>query len=332
MNSELIHRVAARTMRWNFRTWGFGEGVALRGLLDAHRVTGSAEYFGFVYALLRVYIGRGVAVSNEDHVAPGRELLFVYEQTGEEDFLVAAKKLAAMHTRFSSNKHGARMHRPDLPGWRKQIWVDCMEMDAPFLARLGRLTGEEEYYAQAAEEITAYARCLQDEATGLFFHGWEEDCGSNGQLWARGNGWALMGLIETLKLLPKADPHRGELLDRLQSQCRGLRRLQDGRGLWHTVINHSETYLESSLAVMVAYALREMFTAGLLSEREFGDMERRARGAAMRLVSDNGALELVSDATPIAELKMYATRPFGVFPWGQGPLLLMLCQDMRYEI
>ena len=48
--------VAACTMRWPFRMWGFGEGIALRGLLHAYRVTGDAEYFGFVRALLRAYV------------------------------------------------------------------------------------------------------------------------------------------------------------------------------------------------------------------------------------------------------------------------------------
>jgi unsaturated rhamnogalacturonyl hydrolase len=114
----------------------------------------------------------------------------------------------------------------------------------------------------------------------------------------------------------------------LQAQCRGLLQHQDRNGLWHTVINQSETYFESTLAVMVAYMLREAFRTDLLNEREFGEMEPRARNAAMRLVADNGALELVSDATPVGELKMYATRPFGVFPWGQGPLLLMLSQEI----
>jgi unsaturated rhamnogalacturonyl hydrolase len=26
---------------------------------------------------------------------------------------------------------------------------------------------------------------------------------------------------------------------------------------------------------------------------------------------------------------VYATRPFGTFPWGQGPLLLALCQEVE---
>ena len=56
-------------------------------------------------------------------------------------------------------------------------------------------------------------------------------------------------------------------------------------------------------------------------------MERHARAAVMKLIDEDGALSLVSDATPIGSLKMYATRPMGVFPWGQGPLLLMLTKS-----
>lgn len=324
---ELIEKVADLTTRWNFRLWGFGEGVALRGLLGAHRATGKAEYFGFVRALLRAYLGRGVARSNEDHVAPGNELLIAYELTGEADFLEAARRLAELNSSFSVNRHGARIHRPDLPGWRRQIWVDSMDVDGPFLARLGRITGEERYFTQAADEIIGYARALQDEETGAFWHGFEETCGQNGQRWARGQGWALMGLVETLKLLPRSDLRWGELLTRLNAQCRGLARRQHAGGLWHTVIDADETYLEATLAVMAAYALREAFAAGLLDQGEFGEMEQRARAAAMRLIRDDGALDLVSEATPVAELRMYASRPFGVFPWGQGPLLLMLTQS-----
>ena len=71
---------------------------------------------------------------------------------------------------------------------------------------------------QALDEILGYARALQVEAdkkeAGLFWHGFEMDCGNNGQLWARGNGWALMGLVETLTLLPEAHPDGPRLLFR----------------------------------------------------------------------------------------------------------------------
>ena len=323
----LIHSVTERTMRWNFRMWGFGEAVALRGLLRASLATGDSEPLGYVKALLRAYAGSGVARSAEEHVAPGAELLLLYELTREDILLEAAEELAYMHSRFPTNSKGARLHRSDLPGWRHQIWVDCMDAEAPFLARLGRITGEGRYFAQAVEELTAYSRLLQDEHTGLFFHGYEDQCGRNGHLWARGNGWALMGLVETLSQLP--DEHQGadELRERLHELCRALAEHQHDEGLWHTVVDHEETYLESTLAVMVSVALRMAFAAALLQRDEFQECEKRARSAVLRLVDDDGALALVSDATPIGDLKMYATRPMGVFPWGQGPLLLMLTQS-----
>ena len=155
------------------------------------------------------------AKSNLEHVAPATELLSAYTLTGEPGFLEATRKLADMHGSFPTNKFAARLHRSDLPGWGRQIWVDCMDMDPPFLARLGSITGEETYFRQATEEILCYARLLQDPQSGLFYHGFEESCGQNGQLWARGNGWALMGLVETLKLLPKLDSHQSELTRRL---------------------------------------------------------------------------------------------------------------------
>jgi rhamnogalacturonyl hydrolase YesR len=202
-----------------------------------------------------------------------------------------------------------------------------MDVEPPFLVKLGAVTGDDKYFDQAAGEALSYCRSLQDEKTGLLFHGFEEHCGRNGQLWARGNGWALMGLVETLKLLPSAHSDYEELQQRLDTLCQALARHQHGEGLWHTLVLREETYLESTLATMAAFALREAFSANVLRAAEFGEMERRARSAALRSVSADGTLSLVSDATPVGEIKMYASRPFGVFPWGQGPLLLMITQE-----
>jgi unsaturated rhamnogalacturonyl hydrolase len=314
-------------MGWKFRIWGFGEAIALRGLYQATSITGDSIFRDHVDGLLEVYVNRGVGISAEEHIAPGTELLLLYQRTGDERYVRAAQKLAALHASFSIGPSGARIHRADLPGWRRQIWVDCMDAEPPFLALLGRVTGNCKFFDQAASEILGYARLLQDEETGLFFHGFEEACGRNGQIWARGNGWALMGLVEVLKLLPKKHSHYDELSERLVRTFRALARYQHSSGLWHTVVANQDTYLESTLAVMTAYSLREAFKAELIDESEFREVEQQARAASMRLITEDGALNLVTDATPVAELKMYATRPFGIYPWGQGPLLLMLAQS-----
>ena len=58
-------------------------------------------------------------------------------------------------------------------------------------------------------------------------------------------------------------------------------------------------------------------------------MERKARAAMHSQIAPDGRLQLVSDATPVGARAVYATRPFGTFPWGQGPLLLALCQELE---
>jgi unsaturated rhamnogalacturonyl hydrolase len=328
MVTDLLSRAVCKTMTWNFRMWGFGEAIALRGLLEAGTLLGDAEPRGFVHGLLRGWIGRGAARSPEDHVAPGRELIVFHQQTGDPQFLDIARRLAALHESFPAAPSGARRHRPDQPGWRGQIWVDSLDVDAPFLARLAWATGEDRYYDLAAAEALGYCRELQDETSGLFIHGNETHCGPNGGWWARGNGWALLGLVDTLTVLPGAHPSWNELHQRLGAQVAGLAGVQQEGGLWRTLLDHDEAYLESTLAVMAAVALREAFDHDLLDRGTFGAMEARARAAVRELIDDDGALGLVSDATPIGQSRVYLTRPFGTFPWGQGPLLLMLCQDL----
>lgn len=324
---ERLGQVMHRTMAYNYRLWGFGEGIGLRGILAAGDILGDTAAEAFVHGLFRAWLGRGVGRSAEDHVAPGRELLEFYQRKGGAEFLEGARALAALNAGFPKGRTGARLHRTDQPGWRQQIWVDCMDVDGPFLARLARITGEERYIVQALEELLGYARALQDEATGLMWHGHEEDCGTNGQLWARGNGWALMGLVDSLIVLPSSFDGLAELRERLVALVEGLQKLQRDDGLWHTILTDPESYPESTLAAMAAHALHDAFAHDLLSRGRYGRVQSSARAALPSLVDEGGVLQLVSVATPVGEAKGYATRPFGIFPWGQGPLLLALAQE-----
>ena len=298
---------AEHLLAYPFRVWGFGEGIGVRALLEASRVLRDPRYEAFCRGLFSAWMGRG-AVALEDHVAPGVELLELYERTGDAALLDAARALAAIHARFPI-EDGVRLHRPDQPGFRRQIWVDCMHVDGPFLARLGQ-------FDLAAEYVLGYARRLQ-QSDGLFRHGWEADCGGNGQLWARGNGWAVTGMLDTAAALPADHAALPEIRERTARLLSALDRTQRD-GLWHTVIDDESTYLETTLAAMVA--------ASLCEADGYTEMRACAEEAVLRHMDEAGRLKLVSEATPIGEKRMYATRRFGVFPWGQGPLILLLCR------
>ena len=138
-----------------------------------------------------------------------------------------------------------------------------------------------------------------------------------------------MGLVDTLILLPRAHPAWTELQQRTVALADALALAQHPSGLWHTVVNDPATYLESTLATMAAYALRAGVSRGVLDGSRHADMERKARAAMHEQIAPDGRLQLVSDATPVGARAVYATRPFGTFPWGQGPLLLALCQEVE---
>ncbi len=78
---------------------------------------------------------------------------------------------------------------------------------------------------------------------------------------------------------------------------------------------------------MFVVASRSAKAAGLRLSDAIENAVRAALEAVRLQVSGNGALGLVSEATPVGQFSTYATRPFGVFPWGQGPLLLMECES-----
>lgn len=322
-----IAAIAEATLRWPFRLWAFGEAIAADGLQAAADALGRPQYRQHVTALCLASIARRVGVSPDDHPAPARAFLSCYRETGDSRYRDALGRLVEIHEQMPTNPGGALLVRAHLAGWRHQIWADSMDVIGPLFVCFGRASGEDHRYEQAIDLTLAHARLLQRD-DGLFFHGFDTHAGANGHLWARGNGWALMGLVETLVGAPPEIPGWQELLQRLQALVRVLTRTQRQTGLWTTVIDRDDSYEETTLAAMFAAAVPRAIKAGLLST-EYGTTTARARAAVLEKVNDDGVLALVSEATPVGQFSTYATRPFGSFPWGQGPLLLMLCNSVE---
>jgi unsaturated rhamnogalacturonyl hydrolase len=325
--SLLLRRVANRSTRWNYRLWGFGESITARGLLQASAALSESSYQSFVEGLMRSWLRRSNRPTFEDHAAPGFELLEMHSLTAEKEYLSAAEALVRLYRSFPTDENGCRYHRPDLSGWDHQIWVDCLHIDPPFLARYGLLTGQPECLAECEEMLLTYARLLQDEQTGLFWHGYEKYAGRNGHLWARGNAWALLGLIESIPLLEQANRDTSALREVLGRLAAGIEHCQGDSGLWPTVLMADAAYEESTLAAGVAYGFQHAFEHGLLDPQRFGLCAARARWAVVAQINLDGELQLVSAATPIGDGRSYTTRPLGVFPWGQGLALQVLAQQ-----
>lgn len=323
----MLRRVADRTMAFDFREWFWGDAIAIEGLLAAHRATGLASYRDFVVGLFRAWIDRTNRPTHADHMVPGSALVELYELTGDVEYLDYARRLADLLIQAErSPASGAYFYRADRPEFHGHMWVDALQLGPPFLARLGQVTGEGAYFHEAVVHASAHLRLLQDRDSGLFFHLWDEERGRpNGVRWSRGNGWALLGLVDTLARVPIGQPGREELEESLRRQVPSFVALQDGGGHWHIVADRPDTYLEPSAAAFACAALPRAIAGGLADGGTAAAVEHGWR-ALDAYLDDDGALWGVSIATWPGDVSHYGAQPVGVQKWGQGPLLLALAE------
>ncbi len=198
-----LDSVACATRGYPFKVWGFGESIAMEALLAA-----GGDHASFAADLLGNWAAAVSPLRCDPlaHVAPGVPLLQLHAQRPAPILLERALELAAVLANTTVGRHAARIHRPDLHGWEHAVWVDCMHLDGPFLTLLSACTGDRGWAELGGELLLSHARILQDERSGLFAHGFDDQAGrANGVHWGRGQGWALLGLTDTLDHCPNAE-------------------------------------------------------------------------------------------------------------------------------
>lgn len=324
--NTVISRIADRTMNMRLENWDWDSGVALYGMLKAWQTTGDQRYFDFVKSWVDGFIVRGLPpLAHPNHTTPGLATLMLYESTGQEKYLMTAQQMAS----FLLND-AARTDAGALYHYEDQVWVDTLIVTAPFLSRFGRVTGDSRYTEEAVRQFRLHAQLLQAPETGLFYHGWDEseDSHMSGAFWQRGNGWAMAAGAELLDQLPADHPARPDIEAILRRQAEGLLPLQAPSGLWHTVVDQPDFYLETSGAAAIGYALFRELDQGWLDPAKFNAVAQRARHGVESKVSWDGTVQDVSAGTGVTPtLADYNSIPHhAIQPWGQGLALLLLSQ------
>ena len=321
----LMERVAARSLAYRYYHWDWGEAIAMEGLWRAFHATGKERFAVFVQEKVDGWLRHSPDPWYPDHVGPGAILVDLWRHTGDSRYLAYAKLLAAHLSSLPRSKTGGYFNRPDLPEKATMIWVDSMQTDAPFLCRLAQARGDLRHLDAAADRITGHLTALQDQNTGLFYHNYDDTQGhTNGALWARGNGWAILGLVDTLAMMPQEHVRYGALHDSLNRIAAILADLCDrDTGLWHTVLDNGDTYVESSASIMFARAFMKGSRLGLLPAN-FAALGETAWLSLCAEVEEDGVVRNVSNRTPPRSDPLdYNAIPLGgPFPWGQGPYLL----------
>lgn len=206
---------------------------------------------------------------------------------------------------------------PDGMTDQTRYWIDDIWMIGSLQVQAFRVTGDARYLDRAALEIDAYLRRLQ-QPNGLFHHGENAPF-----FWGRGNGWVAAGLAELLSELPENHPRRDFLLGGYLRMMNALLRFQAEDGMWRQLIDHEESWKETSASAMFGYAISVGLNEGLLKGPAFEAARRKAWLALAKTIGSDGKITDVCVGTGKGDsVPYYLGRPRTTGDMhGQAPVL-----------
>jgi unsaturated rhamnogalacturonyl hydrolase len=340
-----LRAAAERLMAYDFKPWFYGDSVGFEGLVAASWLLDDRRYVDFVRAFLRSWAIRDEPPGPDDNTAPGRVLCELAGQADDDTLAGAAVRLARFLDQrrciagapvtFEDASRSLRVpygkgtlgdeDRALLVDPGAGIYVDCLHFDPPFLAALARLLGVADRMTQAVTAARGYVSLLQDPTTGLFHHFWlERRERAYGLGWGRGQGWALLGLLDVLERLPEGSAGCGELRDAVERSLEAMLGTQLADGSWPAVAGVPESGHEASTAAFMVIGFQRARRLGIGDAGLLAPAAERAWAATLAKLDESGLLRDVSAAVYSSTSdEHYRAVPLGFdVPWGQGPLLV----------
>jgi rhamnogalacturonyl hydrolase YesR len=234
--------------------------------------------------------GEGLAPSALASVVWGSELS---RATGDARY---ANLIIDAANRFQSAAPGEAPPPCD-PDFR----TEDMFMAGALLGRAFRITGESRY-------VDLLTTLLLDgniqQENGLFWH-----CRSAPYYWGRGNGFAAMGLTETLTYLPEDQAARPAIMAMYLRLVESLRLAQRPSGLLPQVLDFPGSYDEFTAACMMGYAMARGLRRGWLPDNYRDAAELAWQGVSERIDDVGNVVDACASTGVQQNVRDYLDRP-----------------------
>ncbi|MBD0382849.1 glycoside hydrolase family 88/105 protein [Paenibacillus sedimenti] len=322
---HVVGRIADYTFGMDL-TWDWPGGVAFYGVSRAFEVTGEASFLERMADWVEQYIEAGLPGWTVNTCAMGHMLLSLYEQTKEQKYLdIVLSKIDYLEhkaLRFGDRvlQHTVSANN-DFP---EQCWADTLFMAAYFQLRAGVMLGKRTLIDDALNQFVWHIHYLQDEASGLWYHGYNniKKDHMSGIHWARANAWAAYTMSRVGRVLPEAYlyPPFMHIVSSLRDQLAAIKHLQKEDGLWGTVLDYPDAYGEVSATAGIAAA---MVMQGNPLHAKYA---RKALDGILANIAGNGRVLNVSGGTAVMnDIDGYlgVDRKWAQ-GWGQGLALAFL--------
>ena len=179
--------------------------------------------------------------------------------------------------------------------------VEDMFMSGAILGRAFHATGGKGY-------LDLLARFVLDGGTqqdnGLFWHS-----RSAPYFWGRGNGFAAMGLAETLTYLPEDHADREAILNMYLTHMDALRRHQQPSGMFPQVLVVKGSYQEFTATCMFGYAAARGLRQGWLDLSFLEPVQLAWQGVSERIDDEGNVVDACTSTDVQTSVMEYLDRP-----------------------
>lgn len=317
---------------FNIELWEWPQGVAMYSLYLYYKQTKQNKYLDFILDWYERRIAEGLPKKNVNTIAPLLTMIHLYEQNKDMRYLSICKEWARwiINDMPKTQEDGFQHITSDLVN-DGQIWDDTLFMTVLFLAKMGKVTGNKEYIEESIYQFLIHIKYLCDPVSGLWYHGWTFNGRHNfgGVFWARGNSWYTAGIVELLDIIDIQGSIRKYLIQMLKNQVSMLCKLQDPSGLWHTVLDDNNSYLETSASASFAYGILKAVRRGHINN-EYKEYAVKAVEGVISKIDQTGIVYDVSNGTPLGNCTShYNNIPCLPTAYGQGLAFLMLVEYLN---
>jgi Glycosyl Hydrolase Family 88 len=199
-----------------------------------------------------------------------------------------------------------------------QGWTDDMFMASSILSRTGHVD-------EAAALLASYAGRLQ-RPDGLFNHAVDGPAA-----WGRGNGFAALGIVEALTVMPVRHPSRAALLEIYRRHMAAIKAQQAPDGMWRQVIDDPAAYREETATAMLLTAMARGIRLGWLDRSYAPVVDRAWNGLAAHVAADGTIIDVCTGTGAGPTHRYYFDRAAITGADDRGGAMALLASMEMYE-
>ena len=289
-----------------FGHWYYATMLCFYGMMYAGKTLGKKEYTEYFlenmsflekwydysrydfkkYNFANFMIGASSEVLLDFNGTMGVNFIEAYKLTGEEKYKNIAYRLYEnIRTKVTRFEDGTFCRKES-----KTMWADDFFMACPFLVRMYKEFGVKECLEDIVTQLKGFKKRLYMDEKNIFSHIFFLDAEMKNSIpWGRGNGWVALALSEVLITL---NDERGEKFEILRNAfekfCEGLASFQDEDGMWHQVLDKSDSYQEASCTAMFTTAMYRGVKNGWIDKKYMSNVKRGLKALLGKCVDKDG--------------------------------------------